>query len=272
MQHFLAGPNIGLIASTTWTTPERFSVNVSRMMVEMKTGTHDRGTTFFPLYRYESLLGGKPEQVHNLTQEFVDEWTATTKTRFIATGCGDLKDTSGPEDVLFWLYGLFHSPEYRRRYRAALAQKFPVVVLSSDKELLRALVRLGRELVTVHLLESSNLDKRITSYAGPVKPEVEKVSYTNETVWLDRVKSRGFRGVPETIWNFHIGGYPVCEKWLKDRKGRTLSKDDIAHYHKIIVALSETTRLMGKIDEVINQHGGWPGAFATKADLLGQGQ
>ena len=60
------------------------------------------------------------------------------------------------------------------------------------------------------------------------------------------------------MWAFHIGGYQVCEKWLKDRKGRPLSKADITHYQKIVVALSETIRLMKEIDEVIDQHGGWP--------------
>ena len=62
----------------------------------------------------------------------------------------------------------------------------------------------------------------------------------------------------EAVWNFHIGGYQVCDKWLKDRKGRALSKDDIAHYHKIVVALHETILLMREIDEVIEEHGGWP--------------
>ena len=80
-------------------------------------------------------------------------------------------------------------------------------------------------------------------------------------MWVDKAQTTGFRGVREDVWNFHIGGYQVCEKWLKDRKGRVLSKDDIAHYHKIVVALSETIRLMGEIDAVIEQHGGWPGAF-----------
>jgi len=65
------------------------------------------------------------------------------------------------------------------------------------------------------------------------------------------------------MWNFHIGGYQVCEKWLKDRKGRTLSKDEIAHYQKIVVALNETIHLMAEIDKVIEQHGGWPGAFTV---------
>jgi hypothetical protein len=82
-------------------------------------------------------------------------------------------------------------------------------------------------------------------------------------VWVDKAQTTGFRGVREPVWNFHIGGYQVCEKWLKDRKGRTLTKDDIAHYHKIVIALSETIRLMAEIDEVIEKHGGWPGAFST---------
>jgi hypothetical protein len=67
--------------------------------------------------------------------------------------------------------------------------------------------------------------------------------------------------VREPVWNFHIGGYQVCEKWLKDRRGRTLSNDDITHYHKITVALAETIRLMKEIDEIIEEHGGWPSAF-----------
>ena len=76
-------------------------------------------------------------------------------------------------------------------------------------------------------------------------------------------RTDGFRGVREAVWNFHIGGYHVCEKWLKDRKARTLSKDDIAHYQKIVVALHETIRIMKEIDQTIEKHGGWPGAFVT---------
>lgn len=68
--------------------------------------------------------------------------------------------------------------------------------------------------------------------------------------------------MPEAVWSFRIGGYQVSQKWLKDRKGRTLSDEDIAHYQKIVVALKETVRLMAEIDNVIEAHGGWPGAFA----------
>ena len=97
------------------------------------------------------------------------------------------------------------------------------------------------------------------------------MSFARETVWIDKAQSLGFRGVSEAVWNFHIGGYQVCEKWLKDRgpkqgnPGRTLSAEDITHYHQIVVALSETIRLMSEIDQVINHHGGWPAAFAMES-------
>jgi hypothetical protein len=75
---------------------------------------------------------------------------------------------------------------------------------------------------------------------------------------VDKAQTTGFKGVREAVWNFHIGGYQVCEKWLKDRKDRNLSADDRTHYQKNIVALSETIRLMSEIDAAIAQHGGWP--------------
>jgi predicted helicase len=141
--------------------------------------------------------------MHNLTEEFVDEWTTITQTRFVSIGRGNLEDTSGPEDVLFWLYGLFHSPEYRRRYRATLAQRFPIILLSSKKQLLEGLTRLGSELVALHLLESPKLGLPITAYTGHANPHVEKISYARDTVWLDKAQTHGFRGVPEAVWLFH---------------------------------------------------------------------
>jgi len=265
MTHVIAGPNIGFICSSTWTTPDRFSVGISRVMVEMKAGTHDRGTTFFPLYRYDALMGGAPEQVHNFSSEFLEEWSATTNTRFVSTGRGNGATTTGPEDILLWLYGLFHSSEYRRRYRAALAQGFPIVLLTPYTELLCKLVKLGGKLADLHLLESPTLSQPMATPIGGSGGAVEKPTWSNDTVWVDKRQTTGFQGVPEDVWNFHIGGYQVCHKWLKDRKGRNLSDGEITHYQKIIVAISETIRIMGEIDEVIEEHGGWPGAFQTTA-------
>ena len=90
---------------------------------------------------------------------------------------------------------------------------------------------------------------------------VEKLPTPSEA-WQDGKvainRSSGFAGLPEAVWNFYIGSYQVCHKWLKDRQGHTLTDEDILHYCKIVTAIHETIRLMAEIDEVIEQHGGWP--------------
>jgi len=178
-------------------------------------------------------------------------------------GKNHLAKSPDPEDVLCYSYAILHSPTYRSRYAEFLKIDYPRLPLTGSLELFRALAELGGELTALHLLESPKLDKPITEFISSRNPEVEKASWLKNTVWVDKAQRVGFKGVPEDVWNFHIGGYQVCAKWLKDRKGRTLSKDDIAHYQKIVVALSETIRLMTEIDKVIDKHGGWPGAFQT---------
>jgi hypothetical protein len=180
--------------------------------------------------------------------------------------------TPTEQDIFHYAYAVFHSPGYRSRYAEFLKIDFPRLPLTGNQELFRALARLGGELTALHLLESPKLDKPITDFIGRSK-EVTRIDWSDNTVWIDAPAkkkdaaqapgSSGFKGVPEAVWNFQIGGYQVCQKWLKDRKGRTLTDEDIAHYHKIVISLSETIRLMAEIDEVIETHGGWPGAFSV---------
>ena len=121
------------------------------------------------------------------------------------------------------------------------------------------------------ILESPKVNGFITAFPEPGDNTVEKVRWEEKSekqvprqarddkqektgrVWIN--KTQYFDGVPKDVWEFHIGGYQVCEKWLKDRKGRALSNDDLNHYQKIVVALNETIRLMREIDDVIP---GWP--------------
>ena len=181
-----------------------------------------------------------------------------------------------PETTIGFIYAVLHSPEYRSRYADFLKIDFPRVPSTAKLHLFGMLSRLGDGLMALHLLESPNVGKFITTYAGPRNTEVGRVGWSDGTVWLDSRKTNareghratkpgtiGFKGVPEEVWDFHIGGYQVCHKWLKDRKGRRLSDEDVAHYQKIVVALNETIRIMTEIDEVIEAHGGWPDAFQT---------
>ena len=177
------------------------------------------------------------------------------------------------EDVFHYVYAVFHSPAYRTRYAEFLRIDFPCIPLTDDASLFRRLCALGGDLVGLHLLEDaypaaswnisspsgeSPFSTLITRFAGKGYPEVAKgyPKYKDGSVYINTACY--FEGVPEGVWNFHVGGYQVCEKWLKDRRGRTLTDQDVNHYQRIVVALNETIRLMAEIDRVIEDHGGWP--------------
>jgi predicted helicase len=160
-----------------------------------------------------------------------------------------------PENIFHYTYAVFHSLTYRTRYAEFLKVDFPRLPLTSDIKLFQALAAKGMELTALHIMGSPKLDALITGFPVKGSNEVEKVQYTDKDkrVWIN--SEQYFSGVPKTVWEFHIGGYQVCDKWLKDRKGRKLSYDDIEHYQKIVVGLNETTRLMTEIDEAIPA---WP--------------
>ena len=135
---------------------------------------------------------------------------------------------------------------------------FPRLPLTGNQDLFKALVGLGAELVSLHLLESPRLETFITRFPVPGSQRVEKVRYDEAAGRVYLNPEQYFEGVPPEVWAFTIGGYQVCHKWLKDRQGRTLTFADLHHYQKIIVALAETIRLMAAIDAAIHAHGGWP--------------
>jgi hypothetical protein len=114
-----------------------------------------------------------------------------------------------------------------------------------DKESFKKIVAFGSELRLLHLLESPKVNQFITTYPVAGSDNIESISYKNEKVIINI--EQYFGNVPEVAWNFYIGGYQPAQKWLKDRKGRTLTNQDIEHYQKIIVALTETDRIMKEI-------------------------
>ena len=291
MPHLLAGENVALMTcrqaiGNGWKHLLTTQLIADDSMVSNRT--RERGY-LFPVYLYPrvgradtSLFSrwakGKDGRTPNLDSGFVEQIATAAELRFVSDGRGDLRKTFGPEDVLAWIYAVFHSPGYREHYEAQLKLDFPRVPLPGGVDLFRKLAEAGHDLLALHLLESPKLGKPITTYTGPRNPEVGRVGWSDGTVWLDAGKTNareghratkpstiGFQGVPEEVWDFQIGGYQVCHKWLKDRKGRTLSDEDIAHYQKIVVALSETIQIMAEIDEVIEAHGGCLDAFQTKA-------
>jgi predicted helicase len=212
----------------------------------------------FPLYLYPTegemqFDGGKRRP--NLNPEFIKEFSAKLGLKFIDDGKGDLKKTFGPEDIFYYAYAVFHSPTYRTRYAEFLKIDFPRLPLTADKALFKKLAEKGGELVALHLMESAALNNMITKYPIKGDNKVEKVSYIEKEQRVYINTTQYFEGVPVEVWNFHIGGYQVCEKWLKDRKGRVLAYDELTHYQRVVVALKETIRIMAEIDKIIPS---WP--------------
>jgi type I restriction-modification system DNA methylase subunit len=173
-------------------------------------------------------------------------------------------------DVFHYFYSIMWSPTYRKRYGNELSNGFPHIPLPKSIKLYNRLNKIGSELVYLHLMEKPSLNNHKRTCVGSGEFHVEKVTYSNETVWINYGKTQGFNDIPEKVWDFHIGGYQICQKWLKDRQpkkgkkphpGFILTQNDINHYQKIVVALSETIRIMDEIDSVIDEHGGWPDAF-----------
>lgn len=136
-----------------------------------------------------------------------------------------------------------------------MKRDFPRLPLTSDLALFAALAAKGEELVGLHLMTSPVLDRLVIRFPEGGDNVVEKVRYSvpDGRVYIN--KDQFFEGVPEEVWVFRVGGYQVLDKWLKDRKGRALSSADVRHYQRIVVALSETRRLMREVDGTIPA---WP--------------
>jgi predicted helicase len=273
MRHMLAGPNLAMLA--TRQTRDQWDILATNAIAGHKSMAAYDINTLFPLYLYadgrmpETLFDHDNGRRPNLARAFIKEMAEGLKMKFLADGAGDLKRTFGPEDVFHYAYAVFYSPAYRARYAEFLKTDFPRLPLPSDARRFRALARLGAQLAAIHLLESPKLGDYITQY--PVrgdhlvdkgypkyKTPDEVAALTRGQCQVGRVhinRSQYFEGIAPEVWAFHVGGYPVCEKWLKDRRGRHLDADDVNQYQKVVVAVAETMRLMAEIDAAIP---GWP--------------
>ena len=190
----------------------------------------------------------------NLSPHFLKSFTESLKLK--AGPLHGLPKGITPENIFHYVYAVLHAPEYRNRYTDFLKSDFPRIPLASNKKTFNSLVGLGAQLVDLHLLRKTAFTKERMKLA-PTYPKtgdntVEKVIYVPPK---DSDKGRVhinpqqyFDGITPELYAHRIGGYQVLEKWLKDRKGRALTIEDIKHYRKIAVVLTETQHLMQKIN------------------------
>ena len=260
MRHFIAGDNIGLVTIRNSRSNQIWKeIFVTNTMATSATSITSLDKNFvLPLYLYldpdQQTLDAKQNREPNLDQDIVKTIANRLNLHFTPEKKDD-NSTFAPIDLLDYIYAVLHSPAYRERYKEFLKIDFPRVPYPTDKNQFHKLVALGRELRTLHLLESPTLNTLITGYPQTgdntiTKPEYKITDAKNRLGKIHINQTQYFTDVPEVAWNFHIGGYQPAQKWLKDRKNRTLDHNDITHYQKIIVALTESGRLMREIDLV----------------------
>jgi predicted helicase len=252
MRHMLGDNNLGLISLKRVRKhfTSKFGI-VNHIVDKSVISTLDNGYVF-PLYLYpenskQQNIDSSIERTPNLNQEIVEQIARNLKLTF-TNEKENTKDTFSPIDILDYIYAVLHSPTYRKKYEEDLKIDFPRIQYPKDLKSFRQLIALGSQLRQIQLLEDLKVNKPITKYPVTGDNIINDLKYNNNKVFIN--DTQYFKGVPEIVWDFYIGGYQPAQKWLKDRKGRTLSFEDIMHYQKIIVALSETDRLMQEIDKI----------------------
>lgn len=263
--HLGKNENVALLTTRQLSSLPFYHVFITKEVSEQcyLSGRSREGGTVMPIYNYpneskQQTLDGKPERVPNLDKKIVQEIAKKLGLKFTPEK-DEGEDTFAPIDLLDYIYAVLHSPSYREKYKEFLKIDFPRVPYLEDQELFWQMVELGGELRQIHLLEHPTVDDFMTTYpesgSNIISNRLTKREpgfIPNEDnksigkVWIN--EEQYFGNVPTKAWEFYIGGYQPAEKWLKDRRDRELSIEEIQHYQKIIVALLETDRIMKEID------------------------
>lgn len=274
MKQFLLGNNLGLVYKLGNAEEKSASTMISKNIIDFRSWSRpgmQGGDYISPLYLYndssQTSIEGTSERVPNLNMEIVNKIAKDLGLYFSPERPDYSLQTEEtnqfyPIDILDYIYAVLHSPKYRETYKEFLKIDFPRVPYPKDVATFWKLVEIGQQIREIHLLESPIVENFISSYpqdgTNIVGKPSFKISLLEEgprevTQPVGRVyinDTQYFENVPEVAWYFYIGGYQPAQKWLKDRKDMELSYEDIAHYNKIIVALTATDRLMKEVDEI----------------------
>ena len=244
MRHMLE-ENIGLLTCRQISSTKWIHALVSENLVDdslISNKTKER-TYIYPLYIYpdknkkDLFNQHQTEKEPNIPQCLFEKLSAV------------YGQNPTPEDILYYIYGVFYSNIYRKTYAEFLKIDFPRVPFTADYNLFKKMGELGKELADLHLLKSPALSPPVAKYRGSSDNDrVEKIIYKEDEQRVYINKDKYFEGIAPEVWNYHIGGYQVLHKYLKDRKGRIM--DDAPHYCRIVTALSKTIDIKQKIDDI----------------------
>ena len=260
MRHMLQ-PNLAIIlprrveTAIPWSHVFLSSHLVEHVAVSLKTIDY-----CFPLYLYEESGSGGSGRRRGFSRYqpmFVFEPAEAYSMRhpnisseLLISLSNAYKKQPRPEEIFHYIYALLYSNAYRKKYAEFLKTDFPRVPFTKDYKLFRKFAEKGEELVELHLLKSKKLIKPIAKCEGSGDLRVDKVTYDQNKARVHINPEKWFTGIPPEVWEYHIGGYQVSEKWLKDRKGKELSSEEVAHYARVVTAIAETISIQGSLDDL----------------------
>lgn len=263
MRHMLQ-PNLAIIlprrveTAIPWSHVFLSSHLIEHVAVSLKTIDY-----CFPLYLYEESGSGGSGRRSGFSRHqpmFVFEPAAAYSMRhanisseLLISLANAFKRQLTPEHIFHYIYAILYSNAYRKKYAEFLKTDFPRVPFTKDYKLFNKLTEKGEELVELHLLKSKKLVKPIARCEGPEDLRVEKVTYDQNKTRVHINPEKWFAGIPLEVWEYQIGGYQVSEKWLKDRKGRQLSSEEVSHYARVVTAIAETISIQETLDELFKE-------------------
>ncbi len=258
MKHMLQ-PNLGLMTIRQIFKDDPFAhVFVTNTLTDINS-LHSPGVqVLFPLYLYidtqaekekkkkssgvtTMMLFDKPKEGYKVKRPNLDP-------KLLAHLKNSFGKEPSPEEIFYYIYAVLYSNTYRQKYQEFLKIDFPRVPFTKDYKVFQKLGKLGEQLVGLHLLKSKELAKPIAKFQGRNDNMVEKREYEKGRVYIN--DEQYFEGIKPEVWEYQIGGYQVLDKWLKDRKGRALSSEDIKHYCKVVTALQKTIELQKQVDKL----------------------
>jgi predicted helicase len=237
-RHLLARPNLSLIArrQSPPGQPANYFWATRRLALDGIIRSDNRGSeSLFPIWLYDG-----PEPRGNFSPAFVQAMEQATGLRFV--DCCESSETNSPLTpftLAGYVYGLFWSPEYRTSYQAAICREFPRILLPDSTEQFHRVSHLGQRLLALHAEEAT-----VDASATPIMSLTSGYPlWRDGHVWLNA--STSICEISESAWNMRIGTHQVARKWLKDRRERPLSFQEVEHYRQLVGRLEQTTLLSG---------------------------
>ena len=245
MQNMLKN-NIGLtLCRQVKTTQNWKHCFITNSIIESSYASNNTSeiTYIYPLYIYSY------KYINHITDNFdIENKEPNLNPQLIEKLSNGYGKAPTPEDILYYIYAILYSNTYREKYAEFLKIDFPRIPFTSNYNTFLKFAEYGKRLSDLHLLNSPVLERPISRYQGiSANDKIEKIEYNEQEHRIYINKEKYFDNVAADLWNYYIGGYQVLQKFLKDRKGRTM--DDPSQYCRIITAIAKTIEIQKQIDE-----------------------